>query len=176
MENSKIIPHLEKFQFSPEHRCFLQFTLFCRKICFCFWIIAYFCLFLESHCEALAPWRLVIYLDGEDSLSPLWKHFSNRWQDPIWPTFSLGSNRCKSSYDASFRFEPYLSLINGMASMNSFCSKFLCYCCLSWKGHMGGRNKIFTGCSARNFQREVIKRSHCATCKLFHWPKKTENA
>ena len=41
---------------------------------------------------------------------------------------------------------------------------------------MGGRNKIFTGCSGRNFVREVIKRSRCATCKLFHWAKKTENA
>ena len=102
------------FNFLQNTDVFLQFTLFCRRICFCFWIIAYFCLFLESHCEALAPWRLVIYLDGEDSLSPLWKHFSNRWQDPIWPTFSLGSNRCKSSYDASFRFEPYLSLINSI--------------------------------------------------------------
>ena len=70
-------------------------------------VSAYFGLFSESHCEALAPWRLVIYLDGEESLPPLWKHFSNRWQDPIWPTFSLDSDRCKSSFDAWFHFWPF---------------------------------------------------------------------
>ena len=55
VENSKIIPHLEKFQFSPEHRCFLQFTLFCRKICFCFWIIAYFGLFFGEPLWSVSP-------------------------------------------------------------------------------------------------------------------------
>ena len=30
--------------------------------------IAIFWSFSESHCEALAPWRLVIYLGGEESL------------------------------------------------------------------------------------------------------------
>ena len=114
VENSKIIPHLEKFQFFPEHRCFflLQFTLFCRRICFCFWIIAYFDLFFGEPLWSVSPLASGDISGREDSLSPLWKHFSNRWQDPIWPTFSLGSNRCKSSYDASFCFEPYLSLIN----------------------------------------------------------------
>ena len=29
VENSKIIPHLEKFQFSPEHRCFFCCDLRC---------------------------------------------------------------------------------------------------------------------------------------------------
>ena len=32
VENSEITPHLEKFQISPENRCFLRFMLFCSNL------------------------------------------------------------------------------------------------------------------------------------------------
>ena len=85
--------------------------------------------------------------------------------------FHLGSFLCFSDQIDQFHCSRLRE-----CNVNEFCPIFLCYCCLSWKGHMGERNKIFTGCSGRNFVREVIKRSRCATCKLFHWAKKTENA
>ena len=72
--------------------------------------------FSESYCEALAPWRRVIYLAGEETL-PLWKHSSNRWRQPISPTFSLHSDvilGCRTFVlSASHKFHQSKQVLSG---------------------------------------------------------------
>ena len=131
--------------------------------------------FSESYCEALAPWRRVIYLAGEETL-PLWKHSSNRWRQPISPTFSL---RCHPGMQ-DFLF--YLPLINftsqikyclatigeyhkSYQSMENKISEF--FAILSKAGRDTWEEVIkYLQVVEEQTWREVIKRSHCATFSL----------
>ena len=137
--------------------------------------------FSESYCEALAPWRRVIYLAGEETL-PLWKHSSNRWRQPISPTFSL---RCHPGMQ-DFLF--YLPLINFTSQIK--------YCLATigeyHKSYQSMENKIseffaIVSKAGRDTWEEVIKylqvaeeqtwrekSSNEVTAQLFHWTKRTE--